>query len=175
MPAAAHSLHAERPKRVPAVCSSRCDILRFVTSLPLDDPVAAALLEGPNLARLAYSGLDGRPRVVPIWFTLLDGDIVMITGPKAAKARALEANPAVALTIDDARPPYKVLLIDGEASLEHVDGIAPEYEGITRRYLGPIADVYLAQLRIKRQVRIRVHALRWRIFDFVKRYPQSLR
>jgi PPOX class probable F420-dependent enzyme len=146
-----------------------------VTALPLDDPVVAALLEGANLARLAYTGLDNRPRVVPIWFTVLDGDVVMITGPKASKVRALEANNAVALTIDDARPPYKVLLIEGDASLEHIDGIAPEYEGIARRYLGPVADAYLAQLRIKRQVRIRVRPLHWRIFDFVQRYPQSLR
>ena len=146
-----------------------------MTPLPLDDPIVAQLLEGPNLARLAYTGLDARPRVVPIWFTVLDTDIVMITGPKAAKVRALEANNAVALTIDDARPPYKVLLIEGDASLEHVDGIAPEYQKITRRYLGAAADAYLAQLSIKRQVRIRVRPLRWRIFDFVKRYPQSLR
>jgi PPOX class probable F420-dependent enzyme len=146
-----------------------------VTALPLDDPVAAALLEGPNLARLAYTGLDGRPRVVPIWFTLLDGEIVMITGPKAAKVRALEANPAVALTIDDANPPPKVLLIDGDASLEHVEGMAQEYEGIVRRYLGPMTDAYLAQLKIKRQVRIRVRPRSYRIFDFVKRYPKSLR
>jgi PPOX class probable F420-dependent enzyme len=146
-----------------------------VTEIPLDDPVVTALLEGPNLARLAYQGLDNRPRVVPIWFAVIEGDIVMITGPKAAKARALEANPAVALTIDDSRPPYKVLLVDGDAALEHVDGIAPEYEGIARRYLGPMADPYLAQLKIKRQVRIRVHPRRWRILDFVQRYPQSLR
>ena len=86
-----------------------------------------------------------------------------------------EANNAVALTIDDARPPYKVLLIEGDASLEHVDGIAPEYQKITRRYLGAAADAYLAQLSIKRQVRIIIRPLRWRIFDFVKRYPQSLR
>jgi PPOX class probable F420-dependent enzyme len=152
-----------------------CGILRLVVQLPLDDPVVASLFEGPNLARLAYNGEDGRPRVVPIWFTLLDGDVVMVTGPKAAKVRALEANPPVALTIDDARPPYKVLLIEGDASLEHIEGIAPEYEGITRRYLGAAADAYLSQLRIKRQVRIRVLARRWRIFDFVKRYPQSLR
>ena len=155
--------------------SSRCDILRVVTALPLDDPVVSALLDGPNLARLAYAGLDARPRVVPIWFTVLDGDVVMVTGPKASKVRALEANGAVALTIDDARPPYKVLLIEGDASLEHIDGIAPEYEATTRRYLGAAADAYLAQLRIKRQVRIRVRPRRHRIFDFVKRYPQSLR
>lgn len=148
---------------------------RPVTALPLDDPVVAGLLDGPNLARLGYTGRDGRPRVVPIWFTLLDGDIVMITGPKAAKVSALEENSAVALTIDDARPPYKVLLVDGDASLEQIEGIAPEYEGIARRYLGPMADAYLSQLKIKRQVRIRVRPLRWRIFDFVRRYPQSLR
>jgi PPOX class probable F420-dependent enzyme len=146
-----------------------------MTALPLDDPVVAALLEGPNLARLAYTGLDGRPRVIPIWFTVLDGDVVMVTGPKASKVRALEANNAVALTIDDARPPYKVLLVEGDASLEPTEGIAPEYEDITRRYLGPIADAYLAQLKIKRQVRIRVHPRSCRIFDFVKRYPKSLR
>ena len=146
-----------------------------MTALPLDDPVVAGLLEGPNLARLAYTGLDGRPRVIPIWFTLLDGDIVMVTGPKASKVRALEANNAVALTIDDARPPYKVLLVEGDAALEQIDGIAPEYEGITRRYLGAVADAYLSQLKIKRQVRIRVHPRSFRIFDFVKRYPKSLR
>jgi len=146
-----------------------------MTPLPLDDPVVASLLEGPNLARLAYSGLDGRPRVVPIWFAMLNNDIVMITGPKAVKVRALEANAAVALAIDDARPPYKVLLVEGDASLEPIEGIAPEYEGITRRYLGPMADAYLSQLKIRRQVRIRVRPLRWRIFDFVRRYPQSLR
>ena len=146
-----------------------------MTALPLDDPVVAALLEGRNLARLAYNGLDGRPRVVPIWFTVLDGDILMVTGPKAAKVPALEANPAVAITIDDANPPPKVLLIDGDASVERIEGLDPEYAGLARRYLGAAADAYLGQLRIKRQVRIRVRPRGWRIFDFIQRYPQSLR
>ena len=143
--------------------------------LPLDDPVVAALLAGPNLARLAYVGLDGRPRVVPIWFDYRDGGITMITGPKAEKARALAANGAVALTIDSSQPPYKVLLVQGDAKIEEVEGMAPEYPEIVRRYLGPATDAYLGQLRVKRQVRIRVDLRSWRIFDFVKRYPQSLR
>src|SRR2546425_9672332 len=146
-----------------------------VTDLPLDDPVVPSLLRAPNLARLAYSGLDGRPRVVPIWFAVLNGDIVMVTGPRASKVRALEADNAVALTIDDARPPYKVLLVEGNVSLEPIEGIAPEYEGIARRYLGAVADAYLSHLRIKRQVRVRVHPRSYRIFDFIKRYPKSLR
>jgi PPOX class probable F420-dependent enzyme len=135
-----------------------------------------ALLDAPNLARLAYIGLDGRPRVVPIWFAEQNGDIIMVTGPKAEKARALEKNGAVAVTIDSAQPPYKVLLIDGDADLEPVEGMAPEYRPIVERYLGPAAEAYLGQLlpRVKRQVRIRIKVRSHRIFDFVKRYPKSL-
>jgi len=150
-------------------------ILPAMPGLPLDDPVVASLLEGPNLARLAYVGLDGRPRVVPIWFQYRDGAIVMITGPKAEKARALAANGSVALTIDSSQPPYKVLLAQGDAALEEVEGMAPEYPDIVRRYLGPAAEAYLGQLRVKRQIRIRVAVRSWRVFDFVKRYPKSLR
>jgi PPOX class probable F420-dependent enzyme len=147
-----------------------------VSGLALDDPVVQKLLDEPNLARLAYIGLDGRPRVVPIWFSHIDGDIIMVTGPKAEKARSLEKNPAVALTIDSSTPPYKVLLVDGDAKLEPVEGMAPEYRPIVERYLGPAAEAYLAALlpRVKRQVRIRVTPRASRVFDFVKRYPKSL-
>ena len=149
-----------------------------MTTLPLDDPVVASLLEGANLARLAYVGLDGRPRVVPIWFSYDydSGEVIMVTGPRAAKARALTANPAVAVSIDTPNPPPKVLLIDGDAVLEPVEGMAPEYRPIVERYLGVAADAYLAQLlpRVKRQVRIRIRPRSYRVFDFVKRYPKSL-
>jgi len=145
-----------------------------MSALPLDDPVVAKLLQGPNLARLAYTDVDGRPKVVPIWFRYDDGDIIMVTGPRAAKLKGLEANSAVALTIDSSTPPYNVLLIDGDAALEPVDGMVPEYRGIVERYLGAAADAYLKQLRVKRQVRIRVKIRSHRIFDFVKRYPKSL-
>ena len=147
-----------------------------MTALPTDDPVAQRLLDEPNLARLAYIGLDGRPRVVPIWFAYIDGDIIMVTGPKAEKARALAKNAAVALTIDSSTPPYKVLLIDGDATLEPVEGMAPEYRPIVERYLGVAAEAYLGALlpRVKRQVRIRVTPRASRVFDFVKRYPKSL-
>jgi hypothetical protein len=147
-----------------------------VNAIPADDPVVQKLLDEANLARLAYIGLDGRPRVVPIWFAYIDGDIIMVTGPKAEKAKSLAQNTAVALTIDSSTPPYKVLLVDGDAVLEHVEGMAPEYRPIVERYLGPAAEAYLGSLlpRVKRQVRIRVKPRAARVFDFVKRYPKSL-
>ena len=145
--------------------------------LPLDDPVVSGLLDGPNLARLAYIGRDGRPRVVPIWYTHDAGDIIMVTGPRADKVRALERNPAVAITIDSASPPYHVLLIDGDASIEPTAGMAPEYPAIVAKYLAAGADAYLAPMRdrVKTQRRIRVRVRSWHVLDFVKRFPKSLR
>lgn len=148
-----------------------------MAELPLDDPVVAGLLHGDELARLAYIGLDGRPRVVPIWWTYRDGAFLMVTGPKADKVRALERNGAVALTIDSSKPPYHVLLIDGDASVEPTEGMAPEYPEIVQRFLGPAADGYLAPMRerVKTQRRIRVKVRSYRVLDFVKRRPKSLR
>ncbi len=145
--------------------------------LPLSDPVVAGLLGGPNLARLSYIGLNGRPHVVPIWCAYVEGEFIMVTGPKADKVRALEANGAVAMTIDSSTPPYHVLLIDGDAMVESTDGMAPEYPQIVERYLGAAADAYLAPMRarVKSQRRIRVRVRSWRVVDFVKRFPKSLR
>ena len=145
--------------------------------LPVEDPVVKRLLGGANLARLAYVGLDGRPRVVPIWFAYLDGDFLMVTGPRAEKVRALQANGAVALTIDSQRPPYDVLLVNGEATLEPTEGMAPEYPMIVERFLGEGAEAYLVGMRgrVKRQVRIRVRPLSWTVLDFRQRFPKSLR
>lgn len=148
-----------------------------MAELALDDPIVAELIEGANLARLAYIGTDGRPHVVPIWCAYRDGDIVMVTGPKADKVRAIERNGAVSLTIDSSTPPYHVLLIDGDATVEPTDGMAPEYPAIVQRYLGPAAEAYLAPMRdrVKTQRRIRVKVRSYRVLDFVKRFPKSLR
>lgn len=148
-----------------------------MSELPLDDPVVAELLDGPNLARLAYIGRDARPHVVPIWCAYMDGEIRMVTGPKADKVAAIRANPAVSLTIDSAKPPYHVLLIDGDATIEETDRMAEEYPAIVQRYLGAAAEGYLAPMRgrVKTQRRIRVVVRSYRVLDFVQRFPKSLR
>lgn len=149
---------------------------RTFVELPLSDDVVAGLMNGPNLARLAYIGLDGRPHVVPIWCMYRDGELIMVTGPKADKVRAIERNPAVSLTIDASTPPYHVLLIDGEASIEATEGMAEEYPEIVARYLGERgAQAYLERMRVKTQRRIRVRIRAYRVLDFVKRFPKSLR
>jgi hypothetical protein len=94
---------------------------------------SAQLLSSSIPARLAYVGLDGDPRVVPIGFFWTGKQLLMFTVPKAAKVRALETNPRVSITIDTDRFPPHVLLIRGSASLELVDGVPVEYLDASRK------------------------------------------
>ena len=91
----------------------------------LNDPVAKALLESVNPARLAYTWMDGSPRVVPIWFHWSGDQFILGSPPRAPKLRALAADPRVALTIDDNEWPHKVLLVRGRASVEMLDDVVP--------------------------------------------------
>lgn len=93
----------------------------------LAQPYAQQLLNGPEPARLAYNGLDGDPRVIPIGFWTEGDRVAMATLPKAAKVAALRNNPKVALTIDQGAFPPKVLLIRGTAEVELVAGIPDGY------------------------------------------------
>jgi hypothetical protein len=90
-------------------------------------PYAQQLLNGPEPARMAYNGLDGAPRAIPIGFWTEADRIVMATVPKSAKVAALRKNPKVALTIDQGAFPPKVLLIRGTAEVELVEGIPDGY------------------------------------------------
>ena len=63
----------------------------------LSDPLAQELLHSPLLTRLAYNGLDGSPRVVPIGYVWNGTSFIMSTAVAAPKVRALEANPKVAM------------------------------------------------------------------------------
>src|SRR5262245_23758124 len=88
----------------------------------LNDPIAQRLLNAPLLARLSYNWHDGTPRVVPIWFQWNGQAIVMCGPPDAPKVDVLRDRPDVAITIDDTKWPYKVLLARGRAEVEIVDG-----------------------------------------------------
>jgi hypothetical protein len=93
----------------------------------LNHPDAQKLLSG-SLARLAYTGPDGFPRVIPIGFYWTGERIVVCTAPTSPKVRALSSRREVAMTIDTDTPEgAKALLVRGVATLETVDGVPDEY------------------------------------------------
>src|SRR5215216_4528381 len=99
-------------------------------------PVAQELLQSRLPARLAYIARDGTPRVVPMQFHWTGKEVVLSCWPDDPKAAAIQAHPQVALTIDSAEPPFKVLQIRGTAAVSIVDGVSPEMEAASIRYMG---------------------------------------
>ena len=141
----------------------------------LNDSVAKTLMDSANPARLAYTWLDGSPRVVPIWFHWNGHQFVLGSPPKAPKLVALAADPKVSLTIDDNAWPYKVLLVRGRAEVEMVDDVSPEYELSATRYFGPEqGPAWVSTLRGKPMARIAITPNWVGILDFETRFPSAL-
>ena len=92
----------------------------------LGDPVTLDLIERSPLMRLAYTGLDGAPRVVPVAYVVRGGTFVFCTVPTSDKVRSLQRDPRIAITIDIDLPPC-CLLLRGTAEVQIVPGVPDEY------------------------------------------------
>ena len=99
----------------------------------LAKPLSLKLLGSSIPARLAYTGLDGDPRVIPVGFWWDGTSIIVGTVPTSAKVPALRKNPRVAITIDTEGYPPHLLLIRGSASVEIVDGVPEPYIAASRK------------------------------------------
>jgi PPOX class probable F420-dependent enzyme len=81
------------------------------------DDVIAFLSEGTRTGMLGYLASDGRPLVAPVWFVVDGGDLAFNTGKNTAKGRALVRDPRVVMCVDDPRPPYSFVQVQGVASI----------------------------------------------------------
>ncbi len=143
----------------------------------LNDPVAQRMLQSTVPARFAYNWTDGTPRVVPIGFHWNGSEIVLGTPADAPKMKALRNGDAVAVTIDSDTMPYKVLMVRGTIRVDVVDGIAPEYEAMSRRVMGEEgAREWLANMRpiCPRMARVFIKPAWVGILDFERRFPSAL-
>ena len=143
----------------------------------LNDPVARELLEAPIVMRLAYTGLDGSPRVIPIAFSWDGTRLLVGTVPSAPKVRAIERDPRVAATIDTDTDPPHVLMIRGKATIEVVDGVLPEYlDAARRRYDPERYAAFEAGVRglYRQMARIAITPTWAKVLDFETRLPKPV-
>jgi hypothetical protein len=143
----------------------------------LSDPLAQHLLSSRIPARLAYIGLDGAPRAVPIWFHFDGKRFILGSAPASPKVKALTRNAKVALTIDEDAFPPKVLLVRGAAAVEVIDGLVPEYRQAARRYLGEEQGrgwEDQARGMFKQMARIAIEPEWVKILDFQTRFPSAI-
>ena len=144
----------------------------------LDKPISQELLGSSIPARLAYTGLDGDPRVVPVAFHWNGAQLVVCSVPTMAKVRALERNPRVAITIDtqDQWPP-RVLLVRGAARIEHVEGVPDEYVAASRKVTpAEVFEDWEAGVRglYDRMVRITIEPDWAKLLDFETTLPKAV-
>jgi PPOX class probable F420-dependent enzyme len=105
-----------------------------MTSLPDD---VRGLFEGPNYAHLATVTGDGAPHSVPVWTNVEGEHVVFFTQPESRKARNIDRDPRVAMSISDHEHPYRMAQVrgrvveirDGDAALEIMDRMAVKYTG----------------------------------------------
>ena len=95
------------------------------------------LLEARNFAHVATVLPDGSPHSVPIWIGLEGDHVVFFTQTQSRKARNLERDKRVAISLIDLEQPYRaahlrgqvVRTVEGEEALELIDRLAVKYTG----------------------------------------------
>ena len=106
----------------------------------MNDAEVRAFLAGPpaHTAKLATVRADGRPHVAPVWYELDDqGTIVFNTGESTVKGRNLRRDPRAAVCVDDERPPFSFVLVEGVVDLsDDLDDVREWATRIGRRYMG---------------------------------------
>ena len=95
------------------------------------------LFEDKQFWHVATVNPDGSPQVTPMWVMLRNGHIVLNTALGRRKARNLDGNPRVALSLTDPDNVYKSLqvqgrvvdTITGDQAENDIDTLSEKYTG----------------------------------------------
>ncbi|MFJ9848443.1 PPOX class F420-dependent oxidoreductase [Streptomyces sp. NPDC101150] len=116
------------------------------------------LSEGTRTGKLSTVRADGSPHIAPVWF-LMDGDeLVFNTGKETVKGRNLARDGRVALCVDDERPPFSFVVVQGTAEIsEELTEVRHWATRIAARYMGEDrAEEYGARNGVPGELVVRV-------------------
>jgi PPOX class probable F420-dependent enzyme len=95
---------------------------------------ARNLIGRPVLATLATLNPDGSPQATPLWIDLDGDDVLFNTARHRRKARNLNRDGRVAVTVIDPDEPYNVVAFEGTVvdvttvgADDHIDALAHKY------------------------------------------------
>jgi hypothetical protein len=94
-----------------------------------------------------------------VWFALDDDDsLIFTTGATTAKGRSIQAEPRVALCVDDDRPPFSFVIVEGIAEISEDPAELLAWATVLgRRYMGPErADEYGRRNGVPGELLVRV-------------------
>jgi PPOX class probable F420-dependent enzyme len=87
--------------------------------IAMTDAEQRAFIESQKTVQVATINRDGTPHLVPLWFAVVDGDIVLETFTKSQKVKNLERDPRITLLLESGEEYEQLrgLSIYGEAQL----------------------------------------------------------
>lgn len=95
------------------------------------------LLDGPNYIHLTTLRPDGAPRNHVVWGWREGDQVIIATGPENAKAKDMDRDPRVSISLVDQEDPYRMAALRGEVievrpedELRLMDQIAHKYTGV---------------------------------------------
>lgn len=91
-------------------------------------------LDGVHVGVLSIARDDKGPLALPVWYAHDDGDIVIFMSNSSLKARLLRKQGRATFTVQDERPPYRYVTVEGPVT------VVNERHDVTpmaTRYLGP--------------------------------------
>ena len=94
------------------------------------------IFEGKNFAHIATLMPDGSPQNTPAWIDL-DGDTLVInTVVGRQKARNLDRDGRVALSVFDGANPYRYVQVRGRVAGKTTDGADAHIDAMAKKYMG---------------------------------------
>jgi PPOX class probable F420-dependent enzyme len=124
---------------------------------------------GTMTAKVSTASLEGIPHVAPVWFVVdydprsssnKDFTVIFTTFYNSVKARHLISNPKICLSVDDQKPPFSFIILNGIAEIvKH-----PNYDELLRltsriagRYMGKeSAEKYGKRNAVKGELIIKI-------------------
>lgn len=114
--------------------------------IPMSAAEREEFLAGVRLGVLSVAvGQSGQTLAVPVWYSYQPGGLLtVLTGRRSRKAAAIRAAGRFGLCVQDDRPPYRYVSVEGPVASE--DELDPaERLAMARRYLGAAGgDRYVA-------------------------------
>ncbi|MGP3966894.1 PPOX class F420-dependent oxidoreductase [Streptomyces sp. 6N223] len=124
-----------------------------------DQEWRAFVSDGTRTGKLSTVRADGSPHLTPVWFLLDGDDVVFNTGKSGVKGRNLARDGRFALCVDEDRPPYAFVLLEGRAEISEDPGEVRHWAGrLGARYMGEDrAEEFAARNGVPGELLVRAH------------------
>ena len=110
---------------------------------PFSDAALKRFLARPVVAVLSWLTKRGEVVSSPVWYEYRDGKFYLHAVDESLKVRSMRRNPAVALLMQDAAPPYRYVSVRATAAIIEDTGAGHDLdERLARRYLGRTGGNY---------------------------------